>query len=123
MYLLIDECCGKGLVSVAESLGHTAQRTREIGALGPGAPDRDIFAFARASGAVFVTINRADFADLARYGPEPHPGVIVLPSALGQELARLFRAVLPVAERAVTATAGLFVEIDRRGRITTYRLG
>jgi hypothetical protein len=31
MFLLLDECCGKGLVQIAEDRGHTAQRTVEEG--------------------------------------------------------------------------------------------
>ena len=120
MYLLIDECCGKSLVTAAESLGHTAQRTRDVATLGPGAADRDIFAFARANGAVFV--NRGDFLDLARHGRDPHPGVIVLPSVRGHELARLFRTVLPVAERIMAKTSSMFVEIEPRGRVSSFLL-
>jgi predicted nuclease of predicted toxin-antitoxin system len=121
MYLLIDECCGKALVSIAHRLGHTAQRTRQVAVLGQGADDSAIFAFAREYGAVFVTINRTDYVALAAYGP-PHAGVIVLPSVAGRELARLFRRVLPVAERVIAGSENMFVEIDVRGRITSFRL-
>ena len=121
MYLLIDECCGKALVSISHRLGHTAQRTREIGELGSGADDRRIFEFARRNGAVFVTINRTDYVTLAAYG-RPHPGVIILPSVAGRELARLFRRVLPVAERVFGSGESMFVEIDARERITSFRL-
>jgi predicted nuclease of predicted toxin-antitoxin system len=121
MYLLIDECCGKALLSVAHRLGHTAQRTREVGELGHGADDRRIFEFARHNEAVFVTINRTDYVALAAYGL-PHPGVIILPSVAGRELARLFRRVLPVAERVFESGANMFVEIDVRERITSFRL-
>ena len=121
MFLLIDECCGKALVSVAHRLGHTAQRTREVGKLGEGADDRTIFDFARASGAVFVTINRTDYVTLAGYGP-PQAGVIILPSVGGRELARLFRRVLPVAERLIESGENMLVEIDARERITSFQL-
>ena|ERR1043166_8720840 len=107
MYLLIDECCGKALVSISHRLGHTAQRTREIGELGSGADDR--------------RINRTDYVALAAYG-RPHPGVIILPSVAGRELARLFRRVLPVAERVFGSGESMFVEIDARERITSFRL-
>ena len=92
-----------------------------MGELGYGADDRTIFDFARASGAVFVTINRTDYVALARYGP-PHPGVIILPSVAGRELARLFRRVLPVAERVLDSGENMFVEIDTRGGITSFQL-
>src|ERR1043166_1253138 len=101
MYLLIDECCGKALLRLADRLGHTAPRTREVSGLGEGADDRPIFDFARGSREVFVTTNRTDYVALAAYGP-PHPGVIILPSVAGRELARLFRRVLPVADRKST---------------------
>jgi hypothetical protein len=68
-----------------------------------------------------VTINRTDYVDLAAYGP-PHPGVIILPSVAGRALARLFRRVLPVAERVIETGENMFVEIDRRGDITSFRL-
>lgn len=121
MYLLIDECCGKGLVKVAAELGHTAQRTREVVGLGPGATDRDICDFARTNGATFVTINRADFVDLAAYGRD-HLGVIVLPSVIGDDLARLFRTLQPTAERAVSGDPNMFIEISRAGQITSFQL-
>ena len=66
MYLLIDECCGKVLVTVAHRRGHTAQRTSHVRALGRGAEDRTIFDFARRQGAVFVTINRTGITPCAR---------------------------------------------------------
>jgi predicted nuclease of predicted toxin-antitoxin system len=121
MYLLIDECCGKALVTVAENLGHTGQRTRDVVELGSGADDQSIFAFARAHGAVFVTINRTDFMDLAAYGWD-HAGVVVLPSVLGRDLARLFRTVLPVAEAVFASRPNMFVEIAETGRITSFQL-
>jgi hypothetical protein len=65
MYLLLDECCGKALVGIAERAGHTAQRTVEVAMLGRQAPDLEIFEFARQVGAVFVTVNRGDFIALA----------------------------------------------------------
>jgi predicted nuclease of predicted toxin-antitoxin system len=121
MYLLIDECCGKVLVSIAEALGHTAQLTKQVAGLGRGAEDRIIFDFARRHDAIFVTINRGDFIALASHGRE-HPGVIVLPSVMGRELGRLFRAVLPVAERVFQRAPNMFVEIDERGRVISWQL-
>lgn len=78
MYLLIDECCADGLATVARKAGHTAQLTKQVGELGRGATDEDIFAFARRHDAVLVTINAADFRDLARH--RSHAGVVLLPS-------------------------------------------
>lgn len=93
MYLLIDECCGKSLVGVAEAAGHRAQRTVEVAALGRGAADVDIFAFARRHDAVLVTINQGDFVSLATRVSD-HPGLILLPSVRGQTLGRMLRIAL-----------------------------
>jgi predicted nuclease of predicted toxin-antitoxin system len=118
MYLLIDECCGKALVRVAEAAGHTAQRTRDIGQLGQGATDRDIFDFACRNGAVIVTSNHRDFEALA--AEQAHPGMIFVPQTLGSELARLFRDVLPTAEQVIASGSGQIVEIEEDGRIVSF---
>jgi predicted nuclease of predicted toxin-antitoxin system len=121
MYLLLDECCSKALVGVAERAGHTAQRTVQVAALGPQAADHDIFDFARSVGAVFVTVNRGDFIDLAARGRD-HPGVILIPSLPQAGLRPLFEAVLRGAEPLFAATPNLFVEIDQAGVITSFEL-
>jgi predicted nuclease of predicted toxin-antitoxin system len=116
MYLLIDECCGKGLVAVARSAGHVAQRSIEVAKLGRGAPDTDIFSFARANTAVIVTINQGDFLKLARRTFE-RPGIIVLPSARGSVLARVFATALPRAATVFETHPNAIVQIDAAGRI------
>jgi predicted nuclease of predicted toxin-antitoxin system len=121
MYLLLDECCGKALVRLAESAGHTAQRTVEVGVLGRQAPDHDIFEFAGRVGAVFVTVNRGDFIGLAAKGRE-HPGVILIPSLPHAQLRPFFQAVLAAAGPLVAETPNLFVEIDAAGVVTSFRL-
>ena len=123
MDLLIDECCSNALVRIAAELGHTAQRSKDVRVLGPAAPDRWIFGFARSEGAVLVTANREDMRDLAAYGRGGrHPGVIVLPQVRGQDMASLFRRVLAVAPGILASAPNMFVEIDAAGRITSYRL-
>jgi predicted nuclease of predicted toxin-antitoxin system len=121
MYLLLDECCGKALVRVAEKAGHTAQRTVEVAVLGRQASDHEIFEFARGVNAVFVTVNRGDFIELAARGNR-HPGVILIPSLPHAELRPLFEAVLATAGPLITRTPNLFVEIDRAGAITSFKL-
>ena len=66
MYLLLDECCGRHLVRLAANLGHAAQRSIEVAVLRRQASDDAVFDFARAAGAIMVTVNRSDFASLAR---------------------------------------------------------
>nr|WP_294557591.1 DUF5615 family PIN-like protein [uncultured Rhodopila sp.] len=121
MYLLLDECCGKALVRVAEAAGHTAQRTVEVAVLGRQAPDLDIFEFARRAGSVFVTVNRGDFIGLAAKGRE-HPGVILIPSLPHAQLRPLFEQVLTVAGPLIADTPNLFVEIDAAGVVTSFQL-
>ena len=96
MYVLIDECCGKALVSVAEAESHVAQRTIEILALGKGATDRAIFEFAATHQAVVVTVNHSDFLNLTNTLFK-NIGLILLPTARGTELAKLFKTILPEA--------------------------
>ena len=120
MYLLIDECCSDGLRTVAEKLGHTVQLTREIAALGRGQGDSVIFDFAREHRAVVVTVNAADFRDLARY--REHPGIILVPSVREPEQSRLFRHLLATAEHLLAPGSSTFIEVDAKGVIRSFRL-
>jgi predicted nuclease of predicted toxin-antitoxin system len=121
MYLLLDECCGKALVRVAEDAGHTAQRTVEVAVLGRGAPDNDIFDFARCQGAVLVTVNRGDFISLANLGRQ-HPGVILIPSLPAANLKPLFQAVMSAAEAIFAQGPNQFVEVDAHGVVSSFTL-
>ncbi|MGC2201718.1 MAG: DUF5615 family PIN-like protein [Stellaceae bacterium] len=122
MYLLVDECCGKSLVAVAQREGHVAQRSIEIGELGRGASDANIFAFARANGAVIVTINQGDFIDLAARASD-RPGIILLPPARGLVLAKLFGTALRAAAVVFEAHPNALVQIGAAGQITSVTAG
>ncbi len=98
MYLLVDECCGKGLATAAQAAGHAVQRSIDVAALGRGASDAAIFAFAAENGAIVVTLNQGDFIALATRAV-PGAGVLLLPSIRPLELGKLFRN----AEAAITA--------------------
>jgi predicted nuclease of predicted toxin-antitoxin system len=117
MYLLIDECCGKGLASVAEAAGHVAQRTIEVAQLGRGATDADIFGFAATHEAVVVTINQGDFIRLSGETARG-AGLILLPAARGAELTKVFRAGLPAAATILAARPAAMVSIDSHGAAT-----
>lgn len=121
MYLLIDECCSKGLVKVAEDLGHAAQRTIGVRELGQAASDADIHKFAVANGAIVVTVNSVDFRALAGAGTG-HPGMILMPNVIGKEAAKLFKKVLPHADAVFAASQNMFVEIDEAGAIRSFQL-
>ena len=121
MYLLIDECCGKALVRVSEELGHTAQRTRDVPQLGQGASDAEIYQFACGAGAHIVTANHRDLETLAA-ASGPHPGMIFVPPLLGVALARLFKAVLPIAEAEFSSGPNRIVEAQADGTIRSYEV-
>jgi predicted nuclease of predicted toxin-antitoxin system len=110
MYLVIDECCGKKLKPLAEDQGHSAQRSIEVAQLGQGASDADIFAFAAASGAVLVTINQGDFRALSMQ-VDPRPGLVLLPSLRGAELAKLFKTVLPALTAVFDGAQDAIVQV------------
>lgn len=116
MYLVIDECCGKKLKPVAEDQGHAAQRSIEIGQLGQGAADADIFAFAAENRAVVVTINQGDFLALARQSIS-RPGLILMPSLRGFELAKLFKATLPRLAAAFSVADDAIMQVGPDGTI------
>jgi predicted nuclease of predicted toxin-antitoxin system len=123
MYLLIDECCSNALVRIAAELGHTAQRSKDVRVLGPAAPDRWIFGFARSEGAVLVTANREDMRDLAAYGRGGrHPGVIVLPQVRGQAWRACFGASLPSPPAFWRARRTCSSKSMRMAASTSYRL-
>lgn len=121
MYLLIDECCSKALVQVAEKLGHTAQRTVEVRELGSGASDKEIAAFARRHDAIVVTENAGDFIKLAG-GSKGHAGMILMPNVFGKQAGSLFKAVLPTADQVFASQPNMFVEIDEAGKITSFQI-
>ncbi len=119
MYLVIDECCGKRLGPIAEDQGHAAQRSVEVAQLGRGASDADIFAFAAANGAVIVTINQGDFLALAAQEGS-RPGLILLPSLRGAELAKLFRAVLPAVAAIFNTAGSTTVRVNTNGELERW---
>lgn len=118
MYLLLDECCGKALVRVAEALGHTAQRSINAQPLGRGASDDDVFAFAARVSAVLVTVNKADFIEIA--AARSHGGILLIPSLPNRQLRPLFEALLAAAEPLLSAQPSLFVEVDASGTVTSF---
>ena len=96
------------------------QLTKHVAGLGRGQDDVVLFDFARAHGAELVTVNAADFRDLARY--RDHSGMILVPSVREPRQSRLFRRVLPVAEQVVGTRPGMFVAIDARGVVQSFRI-
>lgn len=115
MYLLFDECCGNALPAAVHAMGHTAQRSKDVGDLGRAAPDRDILVWAARAGAVFVTINQGDFIRLAAAG-QSHNGVLLLPALDGGALAKLLKVAMPAAEALLGPD--VLVSVDGTGAVS-----
>jgi predicted nuclease of predicted toxin-antitoxin system len=72
---LIDANLPRSLVALLRGLGHDVEFVRDIGLA--AAPDQDIAARARQTGAALLTRD-LDFANIRRYPPEDYPGLVVL---------------------------------------------
>jgi len=75
MRFFLDANMPRSAVSAVTKLGHQVEFARDIGMA--NAPDEAIAARARETQAVIVTRDM-DFADVRRYPPEEHPGIVVL---------------------------------------------
>jgi predicted nuclease of predicted toxin-antitoxin system len=72
---LVDANLPRSTVAVLLRFGHQVEFARDIGLA--AAPDRDIAARARSTGAVLLTRD-LDFANIQQYRPEDHAGIVVL---------------------------------------------
>jgi predicted nuclease of predicted toxin-antitoxin system len=75
MRFLVDANMPRSAVALLQSFGHAAEHVRDLG-LG-AAPDSQIAARARSTGAVFLTRD-LDFSDIRHYPPADHQGLIVM---------------------------------------------
>ncbi|MHB1872335.1 MAG: DUF5615 family PIN-like protein [Steroidobacteraceae bacterium] len=75
MRFLLDANLPRAAVAIVEKFGHTVEFARDAG-LGT-APDEVIAERARSTQAVLVTRD-LDFADVRRYPPDDHSGIVVL---------------------------------------------
>ena len=75
MRFLVDANMPRSTLALLASLGHVGEHARDIG-LGH-APDSDIAACARSTGAVIVTRD-VDFSDIRNYPPHEFQGLIVM---------------------------------------------
>jgi predicted nuclease of predicted toxin-antitoxin system len=91
---LVDANLPRLVVTLLRSLGHHVEFARDIGLA--AAPDRDIAARARLTGAVLLTRD-LDFANTRQYPPENYPGQVVL--RLPEDATA--RAIAEVVERFV----------------------
>jgi predicted nuclease of predicted toxin-antitoxin system len=75
MRFLIDANLPRAVIAALESAGHQVEFARDVG-LG-AAPDEQIAARARESGAALLTRDM-DFADVRRYPPDQYFGIVVV---------------------------------------------
>jgi len=104
MRFLIDANMLRSIIALVTNLGHEVEFARDIGLA--AAPDQEIAARARASGAALLTRD-LDFADVRRYPPALYSGIIVLRLPDGM-IAKDYRA------RNRAFSAGLDVCRERR---------
>lgn len=114
MRFLVDANMPRSTLLLLAGVGHTADHARDIG-LGH-APDTEIAARARSSGAVLVTRD-VDFADIRNYPPVDYQGILVLrmpDDAVAQTIVNLLERFLKQTELAARLPGHLVIlEPDR----------
>ena len=79
MRLLLDEDTGaRSLLEALRADGHDVECVVDVGALGTGSSDDDVFAHAVNDDRVLVTRNGSDFADIIEKARVSHPGALVI---------------------------------------------
>ena len=114
MRFLIDANLPRAVIGTLQKSGHQAEFARDVGLA--AAPDEQIAARARESGATLLTRDM-DFSDVRRYPPDQYFGIVVLrlpDTAVAQEIVRVLERFLmepgflePLAGRLA------IVEVDR----------
>lgn len=75
MRFLVDANLPRSVIALLVNLQHEVEFVRDIGLA--AAPDKDIAARAKATGAAILTRD-LDFADIRRYPPNEYRGLVVL---------------------------------------------
>ena len=115
MLLKLDENLGRSHVEVLRNAGHEADRVHDEGLSGES--DSTVWQRVCAEGRFFITLD-LDFADIRRYQPGSHPGILLLRprnrsrSAVLQVLQRVLRE-----QRLENLSGGLAIADDTHTRI------
>jgi predicted nuclease of predicted toxin-antitoxin system len=72
---LVDEDMPRSSAVVLRQAGHIVEDVRDVGLRGHS--DREVFAYAQAQKAVFITADKG-FANILRFPPGSHAGIIVV---------------------------------------------
>jgi predicted nuclease of predicted toxin-antitoxin system len=114
MRFLVDANMPRSTLALLDGFGHTSEHARDIG-LGH-APDSQIAACARSTGAALITRD-LDFADIRNYPPADYQGILVLrmpDDAVAQAILNLLERFLKQAELAAKLPSHLVIlEPDR----------
>jgi predicted nuclease of predicted toxin-antitoxin system len=110
--LKVDENLPDQLADVLTELGHDAVTVADQGWL--GIADRDLWPGVQAEGRWLVTADK-EFADLRRYPPGSHAGVILLRLAEQSRIDYLRLAETVVASLDLDDLAGAIVVVTDRG--------
>ena len=116
MRLLLDEDSGAhSLLNALRADGHDVERVVDVRALGTGASDAAVYAYAIADDRALITKNGADFIAIATGpGPATHPGVLIVHcSKDGSSLPveTVVRAIANIA-RTYGTTASMFLDVN-----------
>ena len=74
MKLKLDESLSRHLKQVVAAIGHDVTTADDEGLLSQ--PDEVVFAAARSEGRMLLTLD-LDFADIRKYPPGSHPGIVL----------------------------------------------
>ena len=94
MRFLIDANLPRAVIAVVQSLGHQVEFARDIGLA--SATDEQIARHALRYSAALITRD-LDFADIRRYPPDRHSGIVVLrlpDTAVAEEIAKALKRFL-----------------------------
>jgi len=94
MRFLIDANLPRAAIDLCQKFGHQVEFARDIGMA--AAPDEQIAARARESGAALLTRD-LDFSDARRYPPDQYQGIVVLrlpDTTVAQEIVRVLERFL-----------------------------
>lgn len=110
---LVDEDMPRSTAPALQRAGYLAEDVRDVGLRGHS--DHDVFTYAQAHAQILVTADKG-FANIVRFPPGEHAGVIVLrvPNELptSQVNRELFRSLAELGEEDLTGVL-VIVEVGR----------
>jgi|SRR5581483_8275241 len=107
---LVDESMPRSTAPLLRQLGHLADDVRDVGLRGH--PDQEIFDYAQAQRATLLTADK-DFANVLRFPPGTHEGIIVVRIPDDQPTQAVHRELMrTLTEQASGSLAGLLLIVE-----------